>query len=77
MIRLETVTKIYAETLSVDNLSMQIAPGDFYGLLGPNGAGKTTTIRMITALTNPTKGKIMVKGCPVHRSETGSGPPAQ
>jgi hypothetical protein len=29
MIRLETVTKIYAETLSVDNLSMQIAPGDF------------------------------------------------
>jgi len=70
MIRLETVTKIYAETLSVDNLSMQIAPGDFYGLLGPNGAGKTTTIRMITALTNPTKGKIMVNGCPVHRSET-------
>lgn len=70
MIRLENVTKIYPPTVSVDNLSMHVAPGEFYGLLGPNGAGKTTTIRLITALTNPTKGGIMVNGFPVRRNET-------
>ncbi|NPV90730.1 MAG: ABC transporter ATP-binding protein [Firmicutes bacterium] len=70
MIRLENVTKVYPETVSVDNLSLHLEPGEFYGLLGPNGAGKTTTIRMITALTSPTKGRISVNGCRVHRNET-------
>lgn len=69
MIKLDQVTKIYRQTVSVDKLSMQVQDGEFFGLLGPNGAGKTTVIRMLTALTIPTAGSITINGCLVHRND--------
>jgi len=69
MIKLENVTRVYKQTVSVNRLNLHIRAGEFFGLLGPNGAGKTTTIRMITALTMPTEGSIAVNGCRVHRND--------
>lgn len=43
---------------AVDNLSINVFPGEIYGLLGPNGAGKTTSLRMISSLIKPDSGKI-------------------
>src|SRR5689334_19055241 len=55
--------KVYrGGTVAVDDLSMQIAPGDFFGFLGPNGAGKSTTIHCMTGIAKPTSGKIEIFG---------------
>jgi ABC-2 type transport system ATP-binding protein len=48
--------------IAVNNVSIKVAPGEFYGFLGPNGAGKSTTIKMLTGLLRPTSGKIVVAG---------------
>ena len=62
MISIQGVTKTYGRKTAVDNLSLEIAAGEFFAVLGPNGAGKTTTIKMIAGLLKPTSGRIMVCG---------------
>ncbi|MEO5808035.1 ATP-binding cassette domain-containing protein, partial [Devosia sp.] len=57
-IRLENVTKTFGQHVAVDNLSIDVADGEFFALLGPTGAGKTTTLRMIAGLEKPTSGSI-------------------
>lgn len=55
--------KVYRRgTLAVDDLSLSIAPGDFFGFLGPNGAGKSSVIHCVTGIATPTSGKIEVFG---------------
>ena len=55
--------KVYKSgTVGVSDLSLEIAPGDFFGFLGPNGAGKSTTIHCVTGIANPTSGKIEIFG---------------
>lgn len=66
-VTLQNVYKVYNATPVVNNLSLSIQPGEVFGLLGPNGAGKSTTIRMLTTLTRPTKGDIVVAGYDVVR----------
>src|SRR4026208_2490928 len=48
--------------LAVDNLSLTLPRGSFFGFLGPNGAGKSTTIKMLTGLLAPTSGQIRILG---------------
>jgi ABC-2 type transport system ATP-binding protein len=62
MISIQGVSKHYGRKLAVDNLTLEIAPGEFFAVLGPNGAGKTSTIKMIAGLLRPTSGKIFVCG---------------
>ena len=62
MIRTENLTKKFGIFLAVDNLNLEIEPGEIYGFLGPNGAGKTTTIRMLIGLLKPSSGKIYICG---------------
>ena len=63
MIKIKNVTKEYVEGIkAVDNLSIDINPGEIYGFIGPNGAGKSTTIKMITGITDPTEGEIIING---------------
>lgn len=47
---------------AVQNLNMEIRPGEVFGLLGPNGSGKTTTIKMLLGLLYPTRGRISIFG---------------
>lgn len=63
MIQIKELIKKFDDRIVVDHLSLDINKGEIFGLLGPNGAGKTTTIRMLTMLTKPTAGKIMIDGC--------------
>lgn len=65
---LQNVHKVYNNVPVVNDLSLTIRPGEVFGLLGPNGAGKSTTIRMLTTLTRPTQGDIVVAGFDVMRS---------
>lgn len=67
MISLQGVSKHYGRKVAVDNLSLEIAPGEFFAVLGPNGAGKTSTIKMIAGLLRPTSGRILVCGHDVER----------
>jgi ABC-2 type transport system ATP-binding protein len=63
VIELNGVTKKFGSFTAVDNLTITIPQGEFFGFLGPNGAGKTTTIKMIVGLFTPTNGDIIVNGC--------------
>jgi ABC-2 type transport system ATP-binding protein len=62
MIELRDVTKKFGNFTAVDNVSVRIPPGEFFGFLGPNGAGKTTTIKMMAGLFAPTSGQILING---------------
>jgi ABC-2 type transport system ATP-binding protein len=70
-VALQNVHKIYNDKSVVNDLSLTIQPGEIFGLLGPNGAGKSTTIRMLTTLTQPTQGEIIVAGYDVVRQPYG------
>jgi len=62
MIKVEGLTKRYARTLAVDNISFEVEKGQIVGFLGPNGAGKTTTMRVLTCFLPPTSGTANVAG---------------
>ena len=58
------LTKRYGSVTAVDDLSLEVRPGQVTGFLGPNGAGKSTTMRMILGLVRPTSGSATVTGLP-------------
>ncbi len=62
MIKVEGLTKRYARTVAVDNISFEVDKGQIVGFLGPNGAGKTTTMRVLTCFLPPTSGTASVAG---------------
>jgi len=62
MIKVEGLTKRYARTLAVDNISFEVEKGQIVGFLGPNGAGKTTTMRVLTCFLPPSSGSANVAG---------------
>ncbi len=59
-IRLEQVTKDYSGVLAVDDISLEIADGEFLVLVGPSGCGKSTLLRMIAGLEEVTAGTIRI-----------------
>ena len=61
-IQVEQVSKSYGALRALDDVSLTIAPGEFFGLLGPNGAGKTTLIQILAGLTRATHGTARVMG---------------
>lgn len=62
MIKVEGLTKRYARTVAVDDISFEVGKGQIVGFLGPNGAGKTTTMRVLTCFLPPTAGSASVAG---------------
>ena len=62
LLRVENVTKRFANHTALDDVSLSIPQGSVYGLLGPNGAGKTTLIRIINRITAPDSGKVYLNG---------------
>ncbi len=61
-VRLERVSKTFGEALAVDDLSLDIAEGEFFSMLGPSGCGKTTTLRMIGGFEEPSRGTVYLGG---------------
>jgi ABC-2 type transport system ATP-binding protein len=61
-VRLAGLRKSYGETVAVDGLDLEVAPGEIVALLGPNGAGKSTTVDIILGLSRPDAGTVAVFG---------------
>ncbi len=57
-VRLDHVTKRFAEVVAVDDLSLEIHRGEFFSMLGPSGCGKTTTLRMIGGFEDTSAGSV-------------------
>jgi len=61
-VELRNVTKRFDALAAVDNLSLELARGEFFTLLGPSGCGKTTTLRMVAGFERPSGGEIRIEG---------------
>ena len=68
MLNISGLTKIYGDKRAVDNLTLNIAPGEIYGFIGHNGAGKTTTIKCCCGILRFEKGEILVDGISVREN---------
>ena len=62
LLKIENVTKRFANHVALDDVSLTIPKGSIYGLLGPNGAGKTTLLRIINRITAPDAGRVLLDG---------------
>jgi ABC-2 type transport system ATP-binding protein len=62
MLTCENIVKRYGAFTALDGVSLEAPAGKIFGLLGPNGAGKTTLIRIITRITGPDEGRVMLNG---------------
>ena len=62
-LKVTNLRKVYRRgNVAVEDLSLTVEEGDFFGFLGPNGAGKSTTIHCVTGIANPTSGTIEIFG---------------
>jgi ABC-2 type transport system ATP-binding protein len=66
MLELRHVSKRFAASLAVDDVSFRATAGEVTGYLGPNGSGKSTTFKMIAGLIETTAGEIVFNGEPIH-----------
>jgi len=66
-ISIKGLHKFYGKLQALDNLSLEVRAGEFFGFLGPNGAGKSTTINILTGLSTYTQGQVTVFGKDVIR----------
>jgi ABC-2 type transport system ATP-binding protein len=62
LLRVDEISKSYANHQALDRVSLKVREGTIFGLLGPNGAGKTTLIRIITQIIQADSGKIWIDG---------------
>lgn len=71
-ISIKNLTKTYGKARGIQDVSIRVEKGDFFGFIGPNGAGKSTTIRLILGLTTAASGEAKVFGmdCRKERTET-------
>jgi putrescine transport system ATP-binding protein len=62
LLRIDAVQKSFGRFVAVDQLSLDIASGEFFALLGPSGCGKTTLLRMLAGFEAPDAGRILLNG---------------
>ena len=60
-VRLQSLTKRFADVVAVRDLTLDIPRGAFFTLLGPSGCGKTTTLRMVAGFEEPTDGRVLLE----------------
>src|SRR5438067_4540824 len=68
MIRLAQLSKSFKGRSALENLSLEIAPGEIFGLLGHNGAGKSTTFGLILGQVFPDAGEAFIRGVSVQKA---------
>ena len=61
-LRLCGVTKRYRDQAAIDDVSLEVAPGQSVVILGPSGCGKTTVLRLVAGLDHPDAGAIWLEG---------------
>ncbi|HEX2833685.1 MAG TPA: ATP-binding cassette domain-containing protein [Thermoanaerobaculia bacterium] len=59
-IRTEGLRKVFGPVVALDDLTLEVRPGEIFGLLGPNGAGKSTTVGVLTTRVRPTAGRAWI-----------------
>jgi putative spermidine/putrescine transport system ATP-binding protein len=64
-VRFEGVSRHFGEVRAVDEVSFDIADGEFFSMLGPSGSGKTTCLRLIAGFEQPTAGRVLIHGRPM------------
>lgn len=62
LVRIEGVSKHFGDTVALDNLTLDIARGEFVTFLGPSGCGKSTTLRILGGFERPTSGRVILDG---------------
>lgn len=67
MIKIEKVTKRFKDIIALDNISLTINSGEFFGLLGPNGAGKSTLMNILAGYLDSDEGSVFFKDYPIRR----------
>jgi len=65
ILKIDNLVKKYGDKVAVDNITLHIKHGSFFGLLGPNGAGKSSTIHCTTGISTITSGTITIDGTDV------------
>jgi spermidine/putrescine ABC transporter ATP-binding subunit len=65
IISIRNVTKRFGNVTAVDNVSVDVMPGEFFALLGPSGCGKTTLLRMLAGFESTSEGEIEIDGQPM------------
>ena len=69
VVRTEGLTRFYGRRTGVEEVDLDIPPGQIFGFLGPNGAGKTTTIRLLLGFLRPSRGKATISAAAAGRDE--------
>ena len=72
MLSLRSVTKRYGEITALDEVSLEVGRGEFFGLLGPNGAGKSTLMSLVAGLRTPDAGTIVINDTPLSSNDCAS-----
>jgi branched-chain amino acid transport system ATP-binding protein len=67
LLKLENVTKRFGGLVAVDNVSLEIQPGELIGIVGPNGSGKTTLFNVINGVYFPEAGRVLFDGQDITR----------
>src|ERR1041385_7251834 len=62
LLHTEQLTKRYGAIIALDQLDLDVAPGEIVGVLGPNGSGKSTALRLLLGFLRPTSGRASIKG---------------
>ncbi|MDF1836376.1 MAG: ABC transporter ATP-binding protein [Planctomycetota bacterium] len=72
MIEIQNLSKRFGRLQAVEDVTLNVMPGEVLGFLGPNGAGKSTTMKMITGFLSPDAGRVSVMGKDVSKDPLGA-----